>query len=660
MAISRVEGPMLLTNLDRQGVDLSFTTNPGPGTQTLVYMDFTNFRLGVNTATMTEVLTVNGNIVVSNYIRSPSGTNTDIYLKPDGTGNTTITSANIISGNINNTIIGRTTTANAYFTNANVNSKFTANLIQATNIGGNLIPFSNGAAFISDSRLQWFSANGTLYANSIQSAGTVGYTNLDITGLFIYNLGTANYVPVFAANNAMIVDPGYQYFVGNSTLRANTVQVPSLTSGRVPYTVANNALVTSSGLAYDGTNFSVPTGITTISKLQFGATSDGQTISSTVNDVPIYLKPIGLGTVDVSGFRITTLADPINGTDAATKEYVDFRTVGTGANVITQGTSKVSVYDQGADPGSGLQTANVAVVLNNNLTAQFLPYAPGVAPTLTGYSYIGEWQIYNNTLTTTNGDATIIPAQIGAQPGRVRVQSTTSMVLPVGQSAQRPTSPVIGDMRFNTDLGTVEWYAGPVTGWTPGAGSSTTASQIITPDGTSSNYTLNQAASTTSVLIILNGVVQQAGVAYTVTGTTLTFLTEPPLVTDNIEVRFLSASIVYAANPVFINTSFANIATAPGGGTVIDSFMTSYYVASSYEFVAKNITTGQYQMGTVYLIQNGITANVQAQVITTLGTPTTPLINWSSNDNLGLLNLTATATTANTYVKIGRTYFNPL
>ena len=46
MAISRVLGASLVSDLDRQGVDLQFTTSGN----SLVYMDFANFRMGVNDA----------------------------------------------------------------------------------------------------------------------------------------------------------------------------------------------------------------------------------------------------------------------------------------------------------------------------------------------------------------------------------------------------------------------------------------------------------------------------------------------------------------------------------------------------------------------------------------------------------------------------------
>jgi hypothetical protein len=53
MAIGRISGPLLKANLVRDGVDLAFETD-------LLYLDVTNSRIGVNTATPTTDLDVNG------------------------------------------------------------------------------------------------------------------------------------------------------------------------------------------------------------------------------------------------------------------------------------------------------------------------------------------------------------------------------------------------------------------------------------------------------------------------------------------------------------------------------------------------------------------------------------------------------------------------
>jgi hypothetical protein len=47
------------------------------------------------------------------------------------------------------------------------------------------------------------------------------------------------------------------------------------------------------------------------------------TVQSTGTDATLYLTGTGLGTVDVNNNRITSLTDPINAQDAATKHYID-------------------------------------------------------------------------------------------------------------------------------------------------------------------------------------------------------------------------------------------------------------------------------------------------------------------------------------------------
>jgi len=61
MAISRVPGAALLSDLDRQGIDLQFTTSGNA----LVYMDFANFHLGINDPSPNHPLSVVGNVLVT-------------------------------------------------------------------------------------------------------------------------------------------------------------------------------------------------------------------------------------------------------------------------------------------------------------------------------------------------------------------------------------------------------------------------------------------------------------------------------------------------------------------------------------------------------------------------------------------------------------------
>ena len=59
MAIGRISGPMLFSNLERQGVDLAFEGN-------LIYLDVTNSNIGINTSTPNADLQVVGTTRLSN------------------------------------------------------------------------------------------------------------------------------------------------------------------------------------------------------------------------------------------------------------------------------------------------------------------------------------------------------------------------------------------------------------------------------------------------------------------------------------------------------------------------------------------------------------------------------------------------------------------
>jgi hypothetical protein len=66
MAIGRISGPMLLPNLERQGVDLSFDGN-------LVYFDVTQRRVGINTNSPVAALEVIGNVRITSDVDIVNG-----------------------------------------------------------------------------------------------------------------------------------------------------------------------------------------------------------------------------------------------------------------------------------------------------------------------------------------------------------------------------------------------------------------------------------------------------------------------------------------------------------------------------------------------------------------------------------------------------------
>jgi hypothetical protein len=148
---------------------------------------------------------------------------------------------------------------------------------------------------------------------------------------------------------------------------------------------------------------------------------------------------------------------------------------------------------------------------------------------------IGNLQISNTTITTdgTIGNITLQPTGNGV----VIIDTTTGLVIPVGNTDQRPSPGTTGTLRFNTDYTRIEYYDGAE--WDIVAGGVT--NETFNGDGSTLTFTLARKSTTGSTLVMLNGVVQLPTSAYIVTGANNNILTfnEAPAVSDVIDVRFL-------------------------------------------------------------------------------------------------------------------------
>jgi hypothetical protein len=144
--------------------------------------------------------------------------------------------------------------------------------------------------------------------------------------------------------------------------------------------------------------------------------------------------------------------------------------------------------------------------------------------------------IIGNTIRST-GTELIISANTTNPNNLIKFDSISAFVIPTGTDAQRPPNPTYGYVRYNTGKGSIEWWSGSE--WTSAI--ATITGETIYPNGTDVTYTLGQASTDISILVNINGTVQQPTTAYTVVGDQITF-PEPPLVTDIIEIRYLAAS----------------------------------------------------------------------------------------------------------------------
>lgn len=112
-----------------------------------------------------------------------------------------------------------------------------------------------------------------------------------------------------------------------------------------------------------------------------------------------------------------------------------------------------------------------------------------------------------------------------------QLQSGSSgVVLPTGNSANRPDFPAFGMIRYNTDSGLVEFFNGSIWSTLSTGGSITYTVDDFVGDGSTTVFTMSVAESTATQLIVFVGsIYQDPASAYTVNGGyDITFTSAPP------------------------------------------------------------------------------------------------------------------------------------
>jgi len=173
-----------------------------------------------------------------------------------------------------------------------------------------------------------------------------------------------------------------------------------------------------------------------------------------------------------------------------------------------------------------------------------------------GGSGIGNLTVTDTTFSTNNAGSVIGFTTTGQ--GTIEINNTTALKISVGTTAQRPTTPTVGDLRFNSTTTSTEVYNGSA--WeNVGQDTTTITSQSFSGNNSTTAFTLSTSATTTSVIVSINGTVQTPTTAYAVSGTTLTF-TEAPASGDAIEVRQITAT-----------TTVTSLTNGTGNSIVVDA-----------------------------------------------------------------------------------------
>ena len=342
-----------------------------------------------------------------------------------------------------------------------------------------------------------------------------------------------------------------------------------------------------SGARYVGTK-----GITTIGNINFA----NNTISTTGSNANLYITSMGNIYVTASGGYINTnnavitgVASPVNSQDVVTLGFLQ-TVVGGNANVISQGSSSVRVV------GSSSQ---IAFTVSGNLVANITANSSMFYNTVN----IGNLSFNNGTITSsTSGNISIVPSNTGV----FQVIGSSAMGIPYGNTATRPSSPSIGYIRYNTDIGTIEYWNN--TSWA-GLNQEIT-SETVTPDGIRNSFTLIYATSTNAAIVTINGTVQHPGTAYNISSNTITF-SEIPLITDIIVVRSIGASVSISGMSAPDHSS--SLTLLNGNVNIVGNI-----ISSGYANISGNVSAN-YFMGNGALL-SGMTssygnANVSAYLI---------------------------------------------
>jgi len=107
---------------------------------------------------------------------------------------------------------------------------------------------------------------------------------------------------------------------------------------------------------------------------------------------------------------------------------------------------------------------------------------------------------------------------------------STGVVLPTGSSADRPDAPTFGVIRYNTDLGDVEYFSGTSFVALAAGGAVSYVVDDFTGDGSTTTFTMSQAESDeTQIIVFVGSIYQDPATAYTVNGgLDIVFTSAPP------------------------------------------------------------------------------------------------------------------------------------
>jgi hypothetical protein len=272
-----------------------------------------------------------------------------------------------------------------------------------------------------------------------------------------------------------------------------------------------------------------------------------------------------------------------------------------------------------------------------------LTVAGNISAGVTFSEFVGD--VFTNNIYGLGGNLSIHP-----QPGTVlTIDSTAAQVIPVGSTAQRPVGP-LGSFRYNTEANAPEYFNG--TSWI--SMRSEVATQALYGNNSQDTFLLNYHVSQDSVIVSINGTVQQPGVAYAIDPDSANYIlfTEVPKLGDTIEVRFLStAPMIEIAqqNAMTVISPSISYGTSP---VAIDEFRMIDYRSAKYTVTAQ-AANGDLNMSEVMVMHNGVTA----QATQTVTTGVANVVSYTTTVTAGNVQLLVQSALSGASLKLYKLYF---
>ena len=434
------------------------------------------------------------------------------------------------------------------------------------------------------------SFNNATITNAVWN-GTAIAAGYGGTGLTTF--GSSNYALYSTAPNALTA--------GTLPVAAGGTGLTSLTAGYVPYGNGTNAFSNSSTFTYNGTTVTAPafaanatiTGSLNAGAFSYGTLgySDSNIFASFTSSVNSYNQIILQNTNSGNAASTDFIVSNNLATSAAYFGDFGINSSGFSGTGALGAANNVYLYSQGTDLAIGTGSSNSIHFVTNANSADAITVNPSNAVAFNGSYGTSGYILQSNgsgtsptwvansaggasyTVTDFTATASQTIFTVSYVVGLVEVYRNGVRLAKADFTATNGTSITLTNAANAGDI--IEVVAFNTTNV-----SATIAYDDFSGTGSQTVFTMTQTpANSASVIIAISGVVQDPS-NYTVSGTTLTFSTAPPLGTNNISCRYLglptttqgTASVLNATNGIIVNNKTITASyTIPSGSNALST-----------------------------------------------------------------------------------------